>query len=76
MSYIAPLLIILLFRFFEEIVQYIRVWRRDKQINGRMYDKMVKSGFVKTKSGDLCVGDIIKLIDERVPADIIILAAK
>ena len=67
---------ILLFRFFEEIVQYIRVWRRDRQINGRLYDKKTKNGFVKTRSGDLHVGDIIKLLDERVPADVIILSAK
>jgi len=76
-SYVGPLGIILTFRLVEEIFQHIRITKRDRLINERLYDKMdVDGSLIKTKAGDLKVGDIVKLVNERVPADVIILAAK
>lgn len=76
-SYVGPLTIILTFRLVEEIFQHIRILRRDRLINERLYEKMDCEGsFLKIQAGDLKVGDIVKLVDERVPADVIILAAK
>lgn len=76
-SYIGPLLVILVFRLVEEIFQHLRVQKRDRLINERLYDRLdPEGGVTKTQAGDLKVGDLIKLVNERVPADVIILAAK
>ena len=68
--------IILTLRFLEEIVQHYRIKKRDREVNDTLYARLDKKFVYKyTRSGDLKVGDIIKIKDERVPADILILTA-
>lgn len=72
-----PLAIILLFRLIEEIAQQVKIYRRDKRINNQEYSKLKNDGTLeKIKAGAIKVGDVIKLTDNRVPADLIILASK
>lgn len=68
---------ILFFRLVEEIAQQVKIYRRDKKINNEEYARLMPDGsFVQTRSGNLRVGDVIKITDDRVPADLIILASK
>jgi len=63
-------------RFLEESVQHYRIKKRDREINDTLYAKLDKKFVYKyTRAGELKVGDIIKIKDERVPADVIILSA-
>ena len=58
-------------------MQQVRIYRRDRKINNELYSKLQSTGtFKRVKAGDLKIGDVIKLTDERVPADLIILASK
>lgn len=76
-SYIAPLAIILALRFAEEAVQHIKTIERDSESNNKMYARLEKKFVYKfVRAGDLRVGDVIKIKDERVPADVLILSAK
>lgn len=61
----------------EEIVQQAKIYRRDRRSNNEQYSKLRTDGsFARTRAGDIKVGDVIKLTDERVPADLLILASK
>lgn len=76
-SYITPVAVILAFRLTEEIVQELRIKNRDKLINNKIYQRYVSDGqYENIKSSEIRVGDIIKIGDERVPADVVILSAK
>ena len=78
-SYIFPLLVILLFRALEELFQHLRIKNRDKESNSALYPiktKSTQTGFLLKKSQDIKVGDVIKIIDNFVPVDIIVLASK
>ena len=68
---------ILGFRGIEELFQEIRINKRDKELNNQTYQKYTASGqYVDINAANISVGDVIKINDERVPADVIILAAK
>lgn len=72
----TPLAIILILRFLEEIVQHYKIKKRDREINDKLYGRLEKKFVYKyTRAGELKVGDIIKIKDERIPADIIILSS-
>ena len=78
-SYVLPLLAILFFRCLEELFQHLRISNRDKEANNTLYpvkSRVSQIGFLMTKSEDLKVGDLIKIVDKLVPVDIIILASK
>lgn len=58
-------------------MQHYKTIKRDSQSNNKLYARLEKKFVYKfTKAGDLRVGDIIKIKDERVPADVLILSAK
>lgn len=77
-SYLTPLVVILSIRFFEEIFDEINRYKRDRKINLEEYlvfDEK-QGDFEQKKSQDIREGDIIKIFNQRVPADVIILKSK
>ena len=69
---------IIIVRFFEEIIDEINRYKRDKKLNFQeyqVYDRKSKN-FKKKYSQDIKEGDIIKIFNQRVPSDIIILQSK
>jgi magnesium-transporting ATPase (P-type) len=77
-SYLLPLGVILAVRFVEEILDEISRYKRDRKLNLEkyfIYDKEEKE-FKEKLSQDVREGDIIKILNQRVPADIAILKSK
>ena len=77
-SYLIPLLVILTIRFFEEIYDEINRYKRDRKINlekYEIYNSQTKK-FCQKRSQDVREGDIIKIFNQRVPADVVILKSK
>jgi len=75
-SYIGPLVFVLLITMVKEIYDDTKRANRDAELNGRVYKKIdVKAGLAPmVPSSDLQVGDIIQVNEgERVPADIVLL---
>lgn len=73
-----PLGIILTVRFIEMLVDEIGRYRRDRKLNleaYQVYDR-VSGRFRRALSQDVRQGDIIRIVDQRVPADIVILKSK
>lgn len=71
-------MVILSIRFFEEIFDEINRYKRDRKINLEEYlvfDEK-QGDFEQKKSQDIREGDIIKIFNQRVPADVIILKSK
>lgn len=77
-SYITPLAVILTIRFFEEILDEFNRYKRDRKINLEKYliYNLEEKKFKEKLSQDVREGDIIKILNQRVPADIIILQSK
>jgi phospholipid-translocating ATPase len=77
-SYLTPLVVIISIRFIEEILDEINRYKRDKKLNLEKYFIFdVKTNeFKEKKSQDVKEGDIIKIFNQRVPADIAILKSK
>lgn len=77
-SYIIPLAVIVVVRFFEEFFDEINRYKRDKKINTEKFEVYNKStdSFKQKQSSELREGDIIKIFNQRVPADVIILKSK
>ena len=72
-----PLAIILFFRLIEELAQQAKTYKRDRKLNNQEYARLRTDGsLTRVRAGDIRVGDVIKLSDDRVPADLIVLAAK
>ena len=77
MSYMAPLAMILAFRAVEDLVSEFRIKKRDQLLNRKVYWKKGELGkWEEVKAEDIKVGDVIKINDERVPADVLILSAR
>ena len=75
-SYIGPLVFVLVITMVKEAYDDAKRANRDSELNGRLYKKIdVKAGLAPmTASKDLQVGDIIQINEgERVPADIVLL---
>ena len=61
----------------EELINEYKIHSRDKLINNKEYSRLEREGgYVSVKASDIKVGDIIRITDERVPADVVILSAK
>ena len=76
-SYLVPLLFILALRVIEEVVQSVIIMRRDSETNLSEYIKILPDGSESVIcSGDIKVGDVLKLENVRVPADCVIVESK
>ncbi|KAI9561929.1 hypothetical protein GHT06_012891 [Daphnia sinensis] len=73
-TYWGPLCFVLLVTTIREAIDDFRRAQRDKEINCRLYKKLVSSGFELIPSSKIKVGDLIFIDkDERVPADMVLL---
>lgn len=77
-SYITPLAVILSIRFFEEVLDEFNRFKRDRKLNFEKYQiyNLKEQEFQEKSSQDVKEGDIIKILNQRVPADIVILQSK
>ena len=73
-TYFAPLLIVLTITILKEAVDDFNRYKRDKEANSQVYNKVTGTGVVNLTSAEIQVGDLIELkANERVPADMILL---
>ena len=65
-------------RFIEEVSDEIGRYKRDKKLNMEKHQVLNPETFKfeTTRSENIKVGDIIKINNQRVPADLIILGSK
>ena len=70
--------VILTIRLFEELIDEIRRFKRDRKLNRQKYlvfnDKTEE--FEEILSQDIKEGDIVKIYNQRVPADMLILKSR
>lgn len=72
-TYWAPLVCILVVTMAREAYDDIQRWRRDREVNGTMYWKLVGQDLVAVKASDIRVGDIVSVgKNQRVPADLLL----
>lgn len=73
-TYVAPLVFVLLVTISKEAYDDIQRWKRDREANGQLYERLTLSGSERVPSADLHVGDLVVVHkDERIPADLILL---
>jgi len=74
-TYISPLIFVLMITFLKEFYDDFKRYRRDKELNDKKYKKLQKDGnFAEIKSADLKVGDLIQIsAGQRIPADLLLL---
>ena len=74
-TYIGPLIFVLCITLVKEAIDDIKRYRRDKEINGVIYQKLGRNGeFTDVTSADISVGNIIRLQEKtRIPADMVLL---
>ena len=74
-TYISPLVFVLMVTFLKEFYDDFKRYLRDKELNKKKYKKLTASGeFIDMISADLKVGDIISVKSgERIPADLLLL---
>ncbi|EFX85164.1 hypothetical protein DAPPUDRAFT_314296 [Daphnia pulex] len=73
-TYWGPLCFVLFVTTVREAIDDFRRAQRDKEINCRLYKKLVPSGFELIPSSKIKVGDLIFVDkDERVPADMVLI---
>ncbi|KAF9762499.1 putative phospholipid-transporting ATPase IIB [Nosema granulosis] len=73
-SSIAPWVLVLMISLLKEGYDDYKRFERDKALNNQSYIRYEKGKFVRIKSSDIRVGDIILLQkNERVPADMVLL---
>lgn len=69
---------ILTIRLFEELIDEIRRFKRDRKLNREkylIYDDKTQE-FKEKLSQDIKEGDIVKIYNQRVPADMLILRSR
>lgn len=77
-SYLLPVSVILTIRLFEELIDEIRRFKRDRKLNREkylIYDDKTQE-FKEKLSQDIKEGDIVKIYNQRVPADMLILRSR
>lgn len=73
-SYIFPIIVILLVSYVKEFVDEVSKRRKDEEFNSQRYTLITPKGEVKVRSDQIKVGDILKLLKEqRAPVDGILL---
>lgn len=74
-SYVAPLVFVLAITLIKEAVDDLKWYKRDKEINEKVYMKMkTEGGEEQVYSQNIRVGDIVKINqNDRLPADLLLL---
>ena len=74
-TYVAPLAFVLAVTMVKEAYDDIQRWKRDRELNGEMYERVGRGGIVeRIPSCDIRVGDFMLLhANDRVPADMLLL---
>lgn len=74
-TYIAPMIFVLLINMGKESYDDFKRYRRDKEMNSKQHDILTKSGFKTITSKELKVGQIVRVNqNERLPADLLLLS--
>jgi phospholipid-translocating ATPase len=73
-TYVSPLVFVLLVTIAKEAYDDYKRYKRDKEANSQMYEKLTLGGFVSIPSSDIQVGDLVRVnTNQRVPADLLLL---
>ncbi len=73
-TYFAPLCFVLVVTLGTEAYDDYKRYKRDKDANGQIYEKLVQNGIERIPSANIKVGDFIYIHrDQRVPSDCILL---
>lgn len=73
-TYVAPLVFVLLVTISKEAYDDIQRWKRDREANGQLYERLTLAGSERVPSAELHVGDLVVVHkDERIPADLVLL---
>uniref|UniRef100_A0A1I8JF20 P-type phospholipid transporter n=1 Tax=Macrostomum lignano TaxID=282301 RepID=A0A1I8JF20_9PLAT len=73
-TYWGPLGFVVFVTMVREAVDDFRRWRRDRELNGTVYERLARGGSKLVPSSVLQVGDVIRVNkNERVPADLVLL---
>eukprot|EP01122_Echinamoeba_exundans_P012832 TRINITY_DN5485_c0_g1_i1.p1 TRINITY_DN5485_c0_g1~~TRINITY_DN5485_c0_g1_i1.p1 ORF type:complete len:1142 (+),score=257.53 TRINITY_DN5485_c0_g1_i1:61-3486(+) len=73
-TYVAPLVFVLSITIAKEALDDYKRFKRDKEANSQIYQKLTPLGLVPIPSSEIQVGDYIQVeINQRVPADMIVL---
>lgn len=73
-TYVGPLMFVLLVSLVKELVDEFQRWKRDRELNLQKYKVLSADGVTLMASQSLCVGHVIEIeAGERVPADLILL---
>lgn len=75
-TYVAPLAFVLIITMIKEAYDDLTRWKRDKEVNSKLYTKLTKTGKAEVNAAQIRVGDLIELkANERVPADMVLLVS-
>lgn len=73
-TYVAPLVFVLSITILKEAYDDFQRYKRDKEANSQLYDKLTPNGLHKIPSSQIQVGDLIQVeTNQRAPADLILL---
>jgi phospholipid-translocating ATPase len=73
-TYVAPLVFVLSVTIAKEALDDYKRFKRDKEANSQIYQKLTPLGLVPIPSSEIQVGDYIQVeINQRVPADMVVL---
>ena len=73
-TYVGPLMFVLLVSLVKELVDEFQRWKRDRELNMQRYKVLSRDGIRMMASQSLCVGHVLEIeAGERVPADLILL---
>lgn len=73
-TYVAPLAFVIVVTMIKEGYDDIKRWKRDKEINSRMYKRLTENGLEDFPASEMKVGHIIQVkTNQIVPADLILL---
>ncbi|KAI7869773.1 hypothetical protein BDF14DRAFT_1780690 [Spinellus fusiger] len=74
LTYFGPLSFVLLITLSKEAVDDYQRYKRDKEANSQLYERIGMSGLTIVPSSKICVGDLIRIRkDQRIPADMVLL---
>jgi phospholipid-translocating ATPase len=73
-TYVAPLAFVIIVTMIKEAYDDIKRWKRDREVNSRMYKRLTKNGLVDIPASEIQVGYIIQIkTNQSVPSDMILL---
>eukprot|EP01091_Cochliopodium_minus_P003174 TRINITY_DN1300_c0_g1_i3.p1 TRINITY_DN1300_c0_g1~~TRINITY_DN1300_c0_g1_i3.p1 ORF type:complete len:210 (+),score=35.98 TRINITY_DN1300_c0_g1_i3:57-686(+) len=73
-TYVAPLAFVIIITMVKEAYDDLKRWKRDKEVNGRVYRRLTKNGLEDIPASEIKVGYIIQIkTNQSVPSDMILL---